>query len=130
MTQVKIIPAPLKLTVDWRGSVSFKLEVTNKEDGKPIDLSAAQQIWFTVKSSINDADNAAVIQVTKTGGDITVTGDDKNIINVAANDIGSDLQNIAASLVCDCKCKTATGYMQVLAKGTLNIVPVITQATA
>jgi len=130
MNQVKIVPAPLKLTVDWRGSVSFKLEVTNKEDGLPIDLSSAAQIWFTVKNSINDADNAAIIQVTKTGGGISVSGTDHNIVTVAANDIGDDLPNAAAACVCDCKVKLADGYIQVLAKGSLNIVPVITQSIA
>ncbi len=128
MTVVKVIPAPLKLTADWKGSIKFSLKLTEKGSGNPVDASLAQEIWFTAKQSIGDADNAAIVSVTKTGGGITITGTDKNIVNIKADLIGSTLPNAAASLICDCKYKGPDGYIQVLGKGSLSIVQVVTQS--
>jgi len=130
MNAVKVIPAPLKLTVDWKGSISFKLKLTQKGNGLPVNAATSKEIWFTAKNDIADDDASAIVKVTKTGGGIIASGDDNNIITVTANLVGASLTNSPASLICDCKFKGADDYVQVIAKGTLSIVPVITQAIA
>lgn len=122
-----LIPAPLNLVADWRGSVSFSLTLYDRL-GAPIDASAASEIWFTAKINKTDLDGGAVVQVTKTGGGISVSGDDDNVINVLANDIGSILNNEKNLLYCDVKVKLSNGFIQVIAKGTLKISEVITQS--
>lgn len=130
MNAVKVIPAPLKLTADWKGSIEFPLKLTKKTTGAPVDVSAVQEIWFTAKESANDDDVNAIVKVTKTGGGIVVSGEDNNVVTVTAHLIGASLPNSAATLVCDVKIKLANNYIQVIAKGTLSIVQVITQAVS
>lgn len=121
-----IIPAPLSLVCDFHGSVEFTVEVTNKKTKLPVPLNDAQEIWFTAKTSMSDADVAAVVAVTKTGGGITVDPVSTNIARIRANNVG--VTNTDVTLFADVKVLLASSYKQVVAKGKLTIHQVVTQA--
>lgn len=65
----------------FRRGNSYIFEATVTDENGAVNLTA-YSIWSTGKYALSDADAAAVWQVTKAGGGITVTGASSNIARV------------------------------------------------
>lgn len=117
----------LKLETRHNASIEFTMTLIDLQTNLPVDLSLAE-IWFTAKQSADDADNAAVIQATKTGGNIVVSGTSHNILTVRADNVANILPNEPVTLVCDVKVKLPDVFAQVVGEGTLKISKAVTQA--
>lgn len=121
----------LKLETRHNASIEFSMTIIDLQTNLPVDLSAAE-IWFTAKLSADDADNAAVIQVTKTGGNIVVSGTDHNILTVRADNVANTspnaLPNEPVTLVCDVKVQLPDDFAQVVGEGTLKVSKAVTQS--
>ncbi len=117
----------LKLETRHNNSIEFSMAIIDLKSNQPVDLSAAE-IWFTAKQSADDADNVAVIQVTKAGGNIVVSGTNHNILTVRADNVASALPNEPVTLVCDVKVKLPDVFAQVVGEGTLKVSKAVTQA--
>lgn len=117
----------LKLETRHNASVEFTMTLIDLQTNLPVDLSLAE-IWFTAKQSADDADNAAVIQVTKADGNIVVSGTNHNVFTVRADNVASALPNEPMTLVCDVKVKLPDVFAQVVGEGTLKVSKAVTQA--
>lgn len=117
----------LKLETRHNNSIEFSMTIIDLKSNQPVDLSAAE-IWFTAKQSADDADNVAVIQVTKAGGNIVVSGTNHDVLTVRADNVASALPNEPVTLVCDVKVKLPDVFAQVVGEGTLKVTKAVTQA--
>ena len=113
------------LPVAWGSSIELEATLTDAA-GAPISAATAIDIWFTGKRYMIDLDNAAVFQVTKTGGGITVGGASLNVLTVRVQNVAAALANRAVSLTCDLKVKFADGFEAVIARGQLLVVEAVT----
>ena len=113
------------LSVAWGSSIELTATLTDAV-GAPIAAATAIDIWFTGKRYMTDLDNAAVFQVTKTGGGITVGGASLNVLTVRVQNVAAALANRAVSLTCDLKIKFSDGFEAVIARGQLLVVEAVT----
>lgn len=117
----------LKLETRHNASIEFTMTIIDLQTNQPVDLSSAE-IWFTAKKSIDDADGAAVVQVTKADGNIVVSGTSHNILTVRADNVANVLPNESITLVCDVKVKLPDVFAQVVGEGTLKVSKAVTQS--
>lgn len=117
----------LKLETRHNNSIEFSMTIIDLQTNQPVDLSSAE-IWFTAKQSADDLDNAAVVQVTKAGGNIIVSGTNHNVLTVRADSVANALPNEPVTLVCDVKVKLPDVFAQVVGEGTLKVSKAVTQS--
>lgn len=98
--------------------------------GAAMDITSVLEIWFTAKSSLDDADADAVIAKTKTGGGITIIDGPTGRADVAL--LPADTAGLAArrlELHWDCQVKAASGAITTVDSGTLVVSPDVTRAS-
>lgn len=107
-------------------NIRFQVDIT--QGGAPLNVSA-YSIWCTGKRELSDLDAAAVWQVTKAGGQITVTGAGNNIalVNIPASATTVLTENV--TLFYDVQIKSPGGDIDTVADGRIPIVLDVTQAT-
>lgn len=110
--------------VVWGNSIEFTAALTDSA-GAAIDGTTVSSAWFTGKSSVNDADNAAVFQVSL-GSGITRS---LNVLTVKVQDVAASLANQKTVLVCDLKVKFTDGFEAVVARGSLQVLEAVTRAS-
>jgi hypothetical protein len=101
----------------------------------PVDLTSAV-IWFTLKSSVVDADVAAVLQKSSVDGGITIldqtTDRGKASINLAPGDTATLGLTVSGPVVYqyDIQVKEASGRVSTVATGAFVLRPDVTRSTA
>jgi hypothetical protein len=108
-------------------TVVFSITVTDRTTGGPIDLTG-YSIWCTAKSSLSDPDSAAVFQLTRSSGDIEVTGAENNVIRVtipAAATVGFTGNRV---LFYDVQIRSPSGRVTTVVDGKMFVVQDVTRA--
>lgn len=107
---------------------NIKFNVTVTVNGAPLDLTT-YSVWCTGKRQLSDADVAAVWQVTKAGGEITLTGASNNIAQVNVPGSNTAVLTDNATLFYDVQIKSAGGEISTVADGRITITLDVTRAT-
>ncbi|WP_455219846.1 hypothetical protein [Kaarinaea lacus] len=109
------------------------------------DLSDRSKLWFTVKSSVNDEDTAAIVQIeegggllyinggvagTSSNGDITVTDANNGDITVTLDEVETAKLSENASLVYDIQMLTTGGTVTTLSADSAAVTADVTKATS
>jgi hypothetical protein len=90
--------------------------------GSSDDLSAYQQIWFTVKKALTDLDAAAVMQKTLGGGIVVQTDHSKANITINPSDTASlSITGASTILFYDIQTKDAAGNINTPQSGQLTV---------
>lgn len=118
---------PTNLQPVARGD-NVKFNVTVTLDGNALDLTN-YSIWCTGKRSLDDLDADAIWQVTKAGGNITVTGSGNNIAQVNVPGSNTAVLTEAVTLFYDVQIKSPGGDIDTVASGRVNITLDVTRAT-
>ncbi len=109
-------------------NIKFDVTITLGVAGPPLDVSA-YLIWCTGKYSVDDLDVSAVFQVTKAGGNITVSGTGNNIARVNIPGALTAVLTGNVQLFYDVQIKSPiTGDIDTVAKGRMSIVRDVTRA--
>lgn len=107
---------------------NIRFDVNITQGGAALDVSA-YDIWCTGKRDIDDADVDAVFQVTKAGGQITVTGAGNNIARVNIPGASTSALTEDVNLFYDVQIKSGTGEITTVADGRMQIRKDVTRAT-
>lgn len=107
---------------------AIKFSVTITQGGVALDVSA-YSIWCTGKVNLDDLDAAAVFQVTKAGGQITVTGAGNNVANVTIPGSATSSLTDDINLFYDVQIKSPGGDINTVADGRMQIRKDVTRAT-
>lgn len=107
---------------------NVKFDVTVTLDGAPVDLTT-YSVWCTGKRQLSDADVDAIWQVTKAGGQITITGAGNNIARVNVPGSNTAVLTDNTTLFYDVQIKSAGGDIATVADGRVTITLDVTRAT-
>jgi hypothetical protein len=110
----------------WRGDgLVFTCTITS--EGVAVDVST-YDIWCTGKRNLSEADVDAVFQVTKTAGDIVVSGAGNNIATITVPASDTVALTAPLSLFYDVQIKAPAGQPITVAWGQLTIGQDVTRA--
>lgn len=115
-----------ELSVVWGATLEFTVTVTDRTTAAAVAINTATNIWCTVKKRLSDLDAAAVHQVTKTGGGITVEGASNNVARVKINDFAAAEANSDRAYEYDVKVQLADGFEDVVARGVVKLARAVT----
>lgn len=109
------------------------------------DISGRSKLWFSVKTSLDDADTASIIQIEETGGllylngaaatvpangDITVDSEALGNITITLHEVETAKLSYSDNLYYDVQMLTAAGAVNTLSSGYCDITRDVTRATA
>lgn len=109
-------------------NIKFDVTVTQGPGGPALDLTL-YSIWCTGKRQMSDLDVDAIWQVTKAGGDITVTGTGNNIARVNVPGTFTAVLTDSAQLFYDVQIKSPANDIDTVANGRIKIILDVTRAT-
>lgn len=107
---------------------TIRFSVTITQGGASLDVSA-YDIWCTGKRQLSDLDASAVFQVTKAGGQITVTGAGNNIAQVSVPGSSTSSLTDNATLFYDVQIKSPGGEITTVSEGRMSVLLDVTRAT-
>lgn len=105
----------------------YTLTFTVTRSGSALDLTSAK-LWFTVKQDTDDTDAEAKLQYsTDDATEMQITSPTEGKFSLYLKD--EDTTALAGSWNYDIKCKLGSGDVIRLARGTIEFLPNITQAS-
>lgn len=110
----------------WRGD-GLVFDVTVTSEGAAVDLST-YDIWCTGKRALSESDADAVFQVTKTAGDIVISGAGNNVATITVPASDTVGLTVPLTLYYDVQIKAPAGQPITVAWGQLAIGQDVTRA--
>ena len=110
----------------WRGD-GLVFDVTVTSEGAAVDLTT-YDIWCTGKRNLSESDADAVFQVTKTAGDIVISGAGNNVATITVPASDTVGLTVPLTLYYDVQIKAPAGQPITVAWGQLAIGQDVTRA--
>ena len=110
----------------WRGD-GLVFDVTVTSEGVAVDLTT-YDIWCTGKRNLSESDADAVFQVTKTAGDIVISGAGNNVATITVPASDTVGLTVPLTLYYDVQIKAPAGQPITVAWGQLAIGQDVTRA--
>ena len=98
-----------------------------KENASAIDLTSAK-IWFTIKERSADTDAEAKLQYASSGSEVELTDPTNGKFTVHLK--GSGTADLEGTWLYDIKAKLSSGKLVRLARGVIEFLPNITEASS
>lgn len=110
----------------WRGD-GLVFDCTITSEGAAVDLTT-YDIWCTGKRNLSESDADAVFQVTKTAGDIVISGAGNNVATITVPASDTVGLTVPLTLFYDVQIKAPAGQPITVAWGQLAIGQDVTRA--